>query len=1092
MKKPGLVILSILLLIQVVFSQKITQSISDDAVFKNPPSSSKVHAWWHWVQGSISKDGITKDLECMKAQGIAEATIINVGLINNKTYLVPQVKFDTEAWYDMFGWALTEAKRLGITIGVHNCDGWSSSGGPWITPEKSMKMFTWSNTIIKGGKTVSMQLERPFSRDDFYEDVAVVAFPSSITINSFQKAKPTILLKDSTKAHVLADGNPVSIVKVDRGNAITFQFNTEFEANKICLLPRKEFTWSSPKDFEMSYVLSSSSNGKDFEQLLEFKVKGLNEMKQIEIPATKSKYYKLTIKDFGYTDSWLALTLAEVELLKKDESPSYNPSIQFHQEKTVMVKAGDKNSFEDIGLFKGGVNQSKVLDISNKMDANGMLHWNVPAGNWKIIRFGYTTTGAINAPATKEGEGLECDKMDSNAIAFHFSQFPQKLIDKAGDMTGNTFKFLLIDSWECAFQNWTQSFPHEFEARRGYKITPFIPALCGEMVTDAATTEAFLFDFRTTIADLIENNYYKKFNSLCHKNKLEMHAEVIYGGPGYPPLDVLKTNQYADMPMFEFWTGTNGKTTTVEYNASKNVTLEFLASATLFNNKKVLGSEAYTGTAHYSESPAELKPFGDRAYCSGINQLIVHSYVHQPTDIAGGMTLGGFASHFNRNNSWFNFAGSWMYYQARIQYMLQQGQMQADVLYYVGDQLPQYLEADNAVNVPNGYQIHVANYDILKNKIVIKNGKLTFGNVTFSLLTLPENMGMELATLVRLEELVKAGLVVYGPKPTKLLSMYGVKNNGFRFNQLIDTIWGKVDGVSVKEHNYGKGKIYWGESMKTVLDKIKLKPDFETFATDTSTFLYTHRALGNKDIYFVFNQRDKENIRDLYFRSVNTSVKEYNPRDGSITPIIFSKTTDGRTKVPFTFEPRESRIFVFEKGDGKEIKPSAGSKEVTEITDFKGTLNFDTRGYGKIDPINITSLQSLTDFEDTDIKYFSGFAHYNINFKAPVSYLNKGGKVLLDLGQIGVTASVKLNGKLLGTVWYANTQFDVSALLKEENNLQVTVGNEYRNRIIGDFVEFGKLKNIWTTSPVQDYLDKDKPLKPSGLIGPIQLIRFSN
>jgi len=104
--------------------------------------------------------------------------------------------------------------------------------------------------------------------------------------------------------------------------------------------------------------------------------------------------------------------------------------------------------------------------------------------------------------------------------------------------------------------------------------------------------------------------------------------------------------------------------------------------------------------------------------------------------------------------------------------------------------------------------------------------------------------------------------------------------------------------------------------------------------------------------------------------------------------------------------------------------------------------------------------------------------------------MKKGEKVLLDLGEVGVTARVTLNGKLLGTVWYANTQFDVSSLLKEENNLQVTVGNEYRNRIIGNYVEFGKLQNSWTTSPVQEYLDKNKPLKPSGLIGPIQLIRF--
>ena len=115
--------------------------------------------------------------------------------------------------------------------------------------------------------------------------------------------------------------------------------------------------------------------------MLEFKVKGLNTIKQIEIPATKSRYYKLTVKDFGYADSLLALTLAEVELLKTNELPSYNPGIAFHQGRMVMVKADCKNSFEDICLSNLSVNQSKLLDISNKMDSNGMLHWNASACN---------------------------------------------------------------------------------------------------------------------------------------------------------------------------------------------------------------------------------------------------------------------------------------------------------------------------------------------------------------------------------------------------------------------------------------------------------------------------------------------------------------------------------------------------------------------------------------------------------------------------------------------------------------------------------------------------------------------------------------
>ena len=84
MKKTALVILNFFLLIQIGFSQKSTQRTLNSNYFKNPPQSSKVHTWWHWVQGSISKDGITKDLESMKAQGNAQATILNIGLIDDK------------------------------------------------------------------------------------------------------------------------------------------------------------------------------------------------------------------------------------------------------------------------------------------------------------------------------------------------------------------------------------------------------------------------------------------------------------------------------------------------------------------------------------------------------------------------------------------------------------------------------------------------------------------------------------------------------------------------------------------------------------------------------------------------------------------------------------------------------------------------------------------------------------------------------------------------------------------------------------------------------------------------------------------------
>ena len=182
--------------VQASYSKSIVTSNISKSEFLHPTSASQVHTWWHWMQGEITKDGITKDLECMKAQGIVQATILNVGLIENKKHQVDKVIFDSDEWYEMFKWTLKEANRLGITIGAHNCDGWSTSGGPWITPAQSMKTFTWSKTQVEGGKKINTQLKKPFNRENYYEDVAIVAVPAKADVSVFQQSKPTFKLNN--------------------------------------------------------------------------------------------------------------------------------------------------------------------------------------------------------------------------------------------------------------------------------------------------------------------------------------------------------------------------------------------------------------------------------------------------------------------------------------------------------------------------------------------------------------------------------------------------------------------------------------------------------------------------------------------------------------------------------------------------------------------------------------------------------------------------------------------------------------------------------------------------------------------------------
>lgn len=211
--------------------------------FQNPPSANSIHAWWHWLDNSITKDGITKDLEAMKSQGISTVTILNIGLLGEKDMGVPMVRFNTPEWYDMFEWALHEADRLGMHVGAHNCDGWSSSGGPWITPEYSMKRCVWSKTVITGAGQTSIQLPQPKKNLDYYKDIRVVAFPSSEQISTFSNLKPEIYVNGKPTGDLLYDSDPFSGVSINDSSEIKIEFSHEFTATKLAIHPRMEFTW---------------------------------------------------------------------------------------------------------------------------------------------------------------------------------------------------------------------------------------------------------------------------------------------------------------------------------------------------------------------------------------------------------------------------------------------------------------------------------------------------------------------------------------------------------------------------------------------------------------------------------------------------------------------------------------------------------------------------------------------------------------------------------------------------------------------------------------------------------------------------------
>ncbi len=1115
--------------------------------FKNPSSDFQVHTWWHWIDGRMTRDGITKDLESMKEQGIVQATILNIGMSSGVDIGIKKIRFNTEEWYDMFKWALKEANRLGILIGVHNCDGWSESGGPWITPEMSMKKFVFTKTQVYE-RQKNIKLPQPLCETDFYRDVAVVAFRNYKDQQmGIQQKLPKVNMNDTIDGVSLVDGNPQSMIEVRKGDIINLTSNASVLKTKIALLQnfKGAFYFPGPKTIE--YTIKASEDGVHFRKIAEVSTNKFYRPDIIDIPAIRARYFQVVVSQIHDLRPWHHAALAEVQLLGDNEAPKYNPTVLYPLEKTasariletdVLYERNDSIDPQHI------IPENAVVDLTGKMLANGALEWTPPEGNWSIIRFGYTTTGAQNGPATLEGRGLECDKMDTAAVNLHFGNFPQKLIEQAGEFTGNTFKFLMIDSWERGFQTWTKAMPHEFEERRGYNLIKWLPVLCGETVEDTEQSEAFLYDFRKTIADLFEQYYYKHFNDLCHRNKLELHGEVIYGDTGpFPPVDVLRANNYMDMPMYEFWADKNNENM-VEYVPNKKLMVNFPVYASNFYDKSIIGAEAYTGHAHYSESPADLKLFGDRAFCSGINQMILHSYVHQPSEKKPGLTLGQHGSHFNRYNPFWQYTKEWFGYQARIQYMLQKGKISADILYFLGDQLPQFFENSIIESLPEGVRSIPCNQDILR-QLTVNNGKLHFSEeLQFALLVLPDRQFMSFETLKQIERLVSNGAVVYGKKPKNMLSLSDIKENKEEFTAISDKIWSGYIENEGGSNKYKNGTVVWDEPVERVLSDFNIRPDFSSQMHDSINLMFIHKNTKQSDVFYVANQQDTTFNRECFFKT-NYKVPEiWDPLSGEVKKVAVYEIINGGIYIPVTFKPQESLFFVFRgnkqnthinkvEREGKQLFPAVdnrydtnipeffygskgelnyysmqsdkfaltsniGEKQIinvkapviTEIDNFKGELILSPINYGEVDSVCISRLKSFTEFTDPKIKYFSGTALYQISFDLPVSYIEQSRTLYLSLGELDATAEISLNGNLLGTAWFNNQVFPVKNLLQANNQLKITLGTTCRNRIIGDLKEYGDVKNLWTFAPVKQFLNEDSSLKPSGVLGPMRLFKF--
>lgn len=1099
--------------------------------FINPPEEARPWTFWYWMHGAVSKAGIAADLEAMKEIGLGGAYLMTIRGPEGSDYpgAVAQL---TPAWWEMIRFAMQKADSLKLQLGMHISDGFALAGGPWIKPEESMQKLVWTDTIVEGGKSVKLKLlnsetkagvvsrndvalRQPETLAGYYRDVAVYAIP--VENNSF--AHPLISSSNPD------DPAPFSV------NGKAFRASEpcyiQFEYPENQLLQSLEIIPSGNNLQAQRLRLLVSKDGKLFREHYQLEPPrqgwqntGFNYT--YSIPPVEARFFRFHWTPEGTEPGSEELDAAKwrPRLSISGIKLSSQPRISQWEGKSGLVwrKELKGEKFENPSIpgrssviriplmsefAKNRTTEGQKKNDTQPKDAEitDTYTLTLPPGQWRILRFGHTSTGHTNATGGA-GKGLECDKFSEQAVQKQFDNwFAAAFTATDPELARRVLTHMHIDSWECGSQNWSRNFAPEFQRRRGYDLMPWLPVMAGFPLESREKSEKILHDVRTTINELVQEVFFNTFSKNARAYNCRFSAECVA-----PTMmsDGMQHFRYVDLPMGEFWL--NSPT-----HDKPNDMLDAISGARIYG-KKIVQGEGFTQLrTTWNEHPAQLKPLLERNFAMGLNKLFFHVFVHNPyTDKAPGTTLDGIGLYFQRDQTWWKQGKAFVEYITRTQALLQTGHPVVDIAVFAGEEIPgraltpdkltEYLPGligekklreeavrkanagqpiremptgvfhsanifDPAewVNPLNGYSYDSFNKDALIRLAKAENGKLKFpGGSEYQVVIFPKENAYSEKTKQKIKELRKNGVNI----PT--LPVVTPGNSAF-----------------------------------TASEKMR-KPGNAAFPTPDliapEAIAWTHRRDENTDIYFVANQQDTQRELSISVRIDSRAKRlESNQQSPSGNNANLSENKDSRVfLLPQVWDPVTGTKMHFEwesQGDRTLIHLTLAEygsafivflPEKTE-TEQSAALTTTTISLDK-NPWQLTFLRnklsissdSLFDWSlhtDPRIRYYSGTVVYRTQFEWDGT--TSGAK--LDIRELHNLATVRINGADCGTIWTKPYSSDISkALKKGTNTLELEVTNTWANALLGSDTGIPPYEGIGTNGK---YRKKEKETESAGVKG---------